>query len=103
MVMMRERPTALFVGHSFGKLPEIVLALRRLGIEPGRDLYFCAYDENLWNMLTPFGFPFARIDQPIAELSWIVARVLLGRIEGKPVPHLNTAHSTFVRVNEPGS
>jgi len=58
-------------------------ALARHGIQPGRDIYFCIYDEDLWHTFARLGAPYARIEQPIAEIAQAAATVLLERIEGR--------------------
>lgn len=96
---LSQRPTALFVAVRFRELPLVLDGLRRLGVQVGRDLYICTYDEDLWNNLTPLGVPFARVDQPHQHVARLTAEVMLGRIEGRLTPPFHaTVRSRFATV-----
>lgn len=94
------RPTALFVTIRFREMPALLNGLRRMGVQVGRDLYVCSFDEDLWNNLTPLGVPFARVDQPHQRVARVAAEVLLGRVQGfLTTPFHATLRSRFVTVD----
>ena len=80
---MDPRPTALLITRHLDRVGALAMALTELGIKPGKDLYFCAYDEDLWRTLEPLRRPYSRIEQPVREIARTAARVLLERIEDR--------------------
>jgi len=82
-VQPSDRPSALFVGMRFQELNVLINRLYRDGILPGKDLYICSYDENLWNNLTPLGIAHTAIAQPLTEIARAAADMLQLLIAGK--------------------
>lgn len=93
------KPTAFLVLRNLDRLGMVLLELRNRGVRLGKDLYVCAYDDDLWRNLSPLGVPYAHIEQQTRETALAAAQVLLRLIEGKPAgPTHVLLHARFVVV-----
>lgn len=81
---LKPRPTALMVMAHIDRVGELAEGLRAAGLRPGREVFLCAYDDDLWENLSPMGAPYAHIEQPVREHARLAAKVILDRIAGQP-------------------
>lgn len=68
LLAMRPRPTAAFFANGWS-LPHVCPHLDGTELEVGKGLFICAYDEDLWDYLSPRGVSHMRIDQPMREIA----------------------------------
>lgn len=96
LLALRPRPTALMVLAHMDRVGEVAQDLRAAGLELGRDLFLCSYDDDQWENLSGLGVPYAHIESPIREPARRAAQVLTDRIAGRPP---TSPHALFpVRV-----
>jgi DNA-binding LacI/PurR family transcriptional regulator len=84
------RPTALMVLSHMDRVGEVAQGLAAAGLRIGSDVFFCAYDDDLWGHLSALGVPYARIEQPVREHARLAAQVISDRIAGRPPPSPHT-------------
>lgn len=91
----RDRPTALFTVDSL-MTQGALLALRSLGIAIPRDVSLVGFDD--FDLATFTDPQITVVEQPIAEIGPLAARMLLDRLEGKKDPPRHVRFSTRLLI-----
>lgn len=69
LLALADPPTAALIMYSASTVPRLIDNLQNTPLQPGKGLYLCAYDENLWNTIGPRGIDFMRIEQPLEAIA----------------------------------
>lgn len=96
-------PTAVLIDGVSQFMP-LYERLRGTAIEPGNGLTVCAWDENLWNIITPLEIEHLRIDQPLERIAETAVSELLRALEDVTYqPGAIEFPSTLVKVGPDGT
>lgn len=103
LLNMPEPPTALMVLDDVSVFGTLFQLLKGSHVEPGKDVYIAAWDENLWNTISPLGFPYISIEQPLQHIA-DVAVAELKRMVNDPTyrPAANRLSSSLYQVADNG-
>jgi|GEM_PF-2350274 len=94
-------PTAL-VMDSASRFATLAGSLEGSHLKPGENLFICAYDEDLWQQISPTSIEHLRIDQPLEEIArWVVEELLamLNDDQYDPPPHAIPSRIVHVQAD----
>jgi len=69
LLALSPQPTAAFLAGGVSEFQRFFNVLKDTPCEPGKGLYICAYDENLWKTISPLGIEHMRLDQPLEKIA----------------------------------
>lgn len=76
------RPTAVIINGAVG-FPELDKKLKGTALDPRKGLTIGAYDDDLWQTISPLKVPYFRVDQPLHAIATTAVNELMQMLQDK--------------------